>query len=537
MLKANKWTWLGIAAAALALRLTLGGAQLPYHYQADEFQVIERALRVGAGELNPGLFTWPGTLVIYLNFLGFAAYFVVGKVAGSVRDAAAFADLYWRAPGAFYFIGRAISSAFGVAAVVMAGRWARESLGAAAGLGAAAFVALAPGAPKASAAALPDMAAVALGTVSLALAAKYVNEPKLRYFAAAGVFLGLGAAAKYHVLFYAPALAACALLTAAPGRGKIKPLGIGAAAAASAFLLACPFAILDARSFAADLASIVRRPGMPYFSPDPLYLVGTTLPTALGWPLTAVAVVGAAMLIRRPGRHALVVALAAAPFVLVALTRPLPPKHLLPLVPPLALAAGAAFQAVISSRRRALRLWAASGLGVLVGAALALDVGHVIWAWREDTRTAAARYVAAEVPAGAKIITEAIPPDVDGPPLWPTKGALERLVTYHRVTGGGSPGRYTYQLRQPKYPFGRATYEIYLVAELGDLENAPTPTYAVLALPDDRDFYAEQATPYGAPLAPWYDKYEDFLTAKGFLIKELPGNGRPGPTVKIYRIS
>jgi hypothetical protein len=537
MLKANKWTWLGIAAAALALRLTLGGAQLPYHYQADEFQVIERALRVGAGELNPGLFTWPGTLVIYLNFLGLAAYFVVAKVAGLVRDAAAFADLYWQAPGTFYFIGRAISSAFGVAAVVMAGRWARDSLGAAAGFGAAAFVALAPAAVKASAAALPDMAAVALGTASLALAAKYVNEPKLRYFVAAGAFLGLGAAAKYHVLFYTPALAACALLAAAPGRGKIKPLVIAAATAAGTFLIACPFAILDARSFTADLASIIRRPGMPYFSPSPLYLLGTTLPAAVGWPLTAVAVVGAAILIRRPGRHGLVVALAATPFVLVALTRPLPPKHLLPLVPPLAVAAGAAVQTIIDSRRRALRVWAIWGLVVLCSAALALDVGHVIWAWREDTRTAAARYVAAAVPPGVKIITEAVPPDVDGPPLWPTKRALERLVKYYRVTGGGSPGRYTYQLRQPKYPFGHPTYEIYPVAELGDFGNAPTPAYAVLALADDRDFYAEQATPYGAPLAPWHEEYSEFLSARGVLIKEFSGSDRPGPTVKIYRLN
>ncbi len=291
------------------------------------------------------------------------------------------------------------------------------------------------------------------------------------------------------------------------------------------------------RSFGADLASIIRRPGMPYFSPVPLYLLGTTFPTAVGWPLTAIAIVGAASLIWRPGRHALMVALAAAPFVVLALIRPMPPKHLLPLVPPLALAAGAGVSMILNFRRRALRVWATWGLAGLWGAALALDVGHVIWAWREDARTAAARYVAAEVPPGAKIIAEAVPPDVDGPPLWPTKRALERLVKYYRVAGGGSPGRHTYQLRQLKYPFGHPTYEIYLVAELGDFGDAPTPAYAVLALADDRDFYAEQVTPYGVPLEPWHEEYSEFLSTRGVLVKEFSGSGRPGPTVKIYRLN
>ena len=205
-MKRNTWILLIVAGAAVALRLALAGAQLPYHYQGDEFQVVERALRVGAGELNTGLFTWPGTLVIYLNFFLFAAYFVFAKLAGIAGDAAAFAALYWRDPGAFYFLGRVLSSAFGVGAVLAAARWARASSGPAAGWLAAAFVALAPAAMKASAVALPDMAAAALGTASLALGAAYLREPKLRRYVAAAALLGLGAAAKYHILLNYPIL-------------------------------------------------------------------------------------------------------------------------------------------------------------------------------------------------------------------------------------------------------------------------------------------------------------------------------------------
>jgi len=536
MIQKNNWTLLAVAAAALALRLALAAAQLPYHYQADEFQVIERALRVGAGEFNPGLFTWPGTLVIYLNFLTLAGYFVVTKIAGVARDAAAFANLYWREPGAFYFLGRALSSAFGVGGVIMAAQWARVSINNAAALAAAAFVALAPAAVKASAVALPDAAAVALGTASLAYGVKYVREPKLRYFAAAGFLLGLGAAAKYHVLLYAPALVSCVLLS--PGAAaKGKAVGVGAGAAAAAFILACPFAVLDAPAFFSDLALMARRPGMFRWLPTPRYFFGTTLPLAAGWPLIAMAAVGTVSLIRRRGRFALVAALAAAPFIILALIRPLPPRHLLPLVPPLAIAAGAGAADVVNFKKRIIKIPATIGLALLFGATLAMDVGHVVWAWREDTRTAAAAWLEAEIPANAALVVETLPPDVEGPPLWPSRPALERLVAYYRAAGGGSPGRYGYQLKTPDYPFGHRTYDTYLVSELDDFKSVPAPGYALSTEADDGDFYAEQAKPYGIPLAPWAEEYARFLRKNGYPIKKFPGAGRPGPTIEIYRLN
>jgi hypothetical protein len=534
--KFNAALW-GIAAFALALRLALAAAQLPYHYQADEFQIVERALRVGAGDLNPGLFTWPGTLVIYINFVVYAGYFLVARVGGLVRDAAAFADLYWRDPAPFYFLGRAISSAFGVGAVVMCWRWARESYGAVAGLTAAAFVALAPAAVKASAVALPDMAAAALGAASLAYAVRFVQEPKTRHFVIAGFLLGLGAAAKYHVLLYAPALISCPFL-ARPVRGSIvKTLLPGAAAIIVAFILACPFAVLDARTFFADLAFMGRRPGMVRWLPSPGYVFGTTIPLTLSWPLVALTAAGVVSLIRRRDRFALVAALAAAPFVVATLIRPLPPRHLLPLIPPLAVAAGAVAASAADFKTRFLRVITATVIAVLICAALATDVAHVAWSWRKDTRSAAAEWIAANIPAGATVIVETLPPDVESPPLWPSQKALARLIKYYRDAGGGSPGRYSYQLKNPSYPFGRKTYDTRLAAEFDDLADAPAPAYAVLALPDDRDFFAEQAKPYGVTLTPRAEEYSRFLKLKGRVVKRFGGGRRPGPTVEIYRLN
>ncbi|MGD8718757.1 MAG: glycosyltransferase family 39 protein [Candidatus Zixiibacteriota bacterium] len=532
--KFNPALW-GIVAAGVLLRLVLAAAQLPFHYQADEFQVIERALRVGAGELNPGLFTWPGTLVIYLNFIAFAGVFVYAKLTGAAADAAAFADLYWRAPGFFYYVSRAITAAFAASAIWATWRWARDAFGRPAGYTAAAFVAFAPVAVAAGAIGLPDMAAAALGAASLAFAVSYLQKGQFRYSVLAGVFLGLGAASKYHVLFFVPALIACWLI---PSRGvsvRVKACAVGAAGALVAFVVACPFAVLDASSFVGDLAAMANRPGMVKWAPDATYFVGTIIPQAAGWFLIPLIVAGVVPLIRRPSRYGLVIALAAAPFVVAAVIRPLPPRHLLPLISPLAVAAGAFAADVASWTRPVWRRLAFGLVALLITLSAAGAVGHVTWAWRTDTRTEAFRYFKRNVPAGTPVILESLPPDVDGPPLWPDRASLERLIKYYRLLGGGSPGRYAYQLKNPRYPFGRTTYETYLFCETGGTGAIPTG-YAVRVVPDDRGFFAEQGKPYGTPLAPWADEYDAFLRERGHLVHNIPGAGRPGPTVEIYEL-
>ncbi|UCH77505.1 MAG: glycosyltransferase family 39 protein [Candidatus Coatesbacteria bacterium] len=535
MSRGYKWAVGGIAAAAVAIRLLLAAAQLPYHYQADEFQIVERALRVGAGELNPGLFTWPGTLVIYLNFLAYAAYFAVLRVFGAVADAAAFADLYWRAPGPFYFLGRLLSTAFGLVAVLAAGQGARRAFGPSAGLAAAAFVAVAPAAVQASAIALPDMAAAALGATALAFAARGLNEARPRYFLAAAICLGLGAAAKYHVLLYGPAIWAVILLAKTTVRRKAALLGGTVAAAAAAFVVACPFAVIAAGDFTRDVATMIRRPGMARWAPSPQYLAGTTLPLALGWPLLLAAAAGVGALAYLRTRAALVVALAALPFLGAALVRPLPPRHLLPLVVPLAWAVGAAVHATTSPNRRRGRSAAATVWIALGALAFGVAVGHLPGAWRADTRTMAAEYFGTSVPAGTRVLVETVPPDVDGVPLHPTRDSLVRLVKYYEAKGGGSPGRYAFLAKSPAYPFGHRTYETYLAEEW--LPSARPPVdVAVRVVPDDRAFFAEQAKPYGTMLAPWGEEYAAFLADRGHLRLVFAGQGRPGPTVEIYDI-
>jgi len=536
MREPRPWPLLGIIAGGLALYAVLAAAQLPHHYQGDEFQVVERALRVGAGGVNPGLFTWPGSLSIYLTFVLYAGFFAAARVAGVVTDAASFAGLYWRDPSGFYFLARALSALFGVAMLVAAYRWARAVWGRAAGYVAAGFAALAPGTVAAAASALPDMAAAAMGAASLAAAALFTQNPKRRYAILAGVFLGLGAAAKYHVLMYIPAAAACLLMAPLPAPARAKYVVAAAVAAAAAFVAACPFALLDAGSFVRDLSLMWHRPGMARWAPAPGSLFGSVLPGALSWPLLVLAAAALVFAAARKSRWAAIAALAVTPFIIAAFARPLPPRHLLPVVAPLAVVAGGALAWAWERRRGPLRIAAVCVVAVALAAALVVDVSHVAWAWRTDSRTEAAAYVEARIPAGTVVILEKIFPDTENPPLYPDKPSLERLAKHYRKTGGGSPGKYAYLARDPSYPFGHATYKVYLAEELGDFGGAPRPCYAIRTHPDDRSYYAEQGKPVGARLEPWEPRYDAFLAAAGRLEKSFPGARRPGPTVEIYRV-
>ena len=526
----------GLAAillAAVAFRVVAAAAQLPYHYQADEFQVIERALKVGAGELNPGLFTWPGTVVIYLNFIAFGCYFVFLRLAGVVSGAASFADYYWRAPGGFYFLGRLISVCFGGLTVAAVWRWTRRVASAAAAAAAAAMVTLAPAAVLTSGLALPDAAAVALGAAALAAAGKGARGG-WKTALAAGILLGLGTAAKYHVLLYAPALAVALGGSRANARENLRLFGLAAAGIIGGFIAGCPFAVIAFRDWWRDVALMVNRPGMITVGPAAPYTLGVTLPLTFGWPLTAAAAFGLVGLYIRRDRFAAAALIAAAPILLISFIRPLPPKYMLLLIPPAGAAVGAAVDAVGRSAVIFRRVAASAVFTIVFLIAAGVAIYNVAFAAQTDTRTIALRYIETHIPAETRILTEAVTPDVDGPPVWLNRAAATRLLTYYETARTGSPGRWGYFLKTAAYPYGHKTYDVYLLRQLPDERRMPRPAYAIWVKPDDPAYFAEQGLPYGAATATWGRRYTAFLQRYGHPVYVVSGKGRPGPAVELY---
>ncbi len=539
-----------ILLAAAALRLWLVPAQLPYHYVADEFQVVERALRVGAGNPNPGLFTWPGSSVIYLDFLLYAGYFGVALISGTVSSASEFARLYWTNPTVFYLLARLLSTAFGLLAV-----WAvyyitvrlyrtdtpgDTSYSTAAGLISAGAFALMPQAIISSAQALPDMTATALALAALAVSASGTAKSGWKRAAFAGLLLGFAIASKYHAVLYIIPLAGLCFFIKGTRPGGLKSIAFVCGGSVIGFVIACPFAVLDFPTFTADLSAMLARPGMAAFKSDPIYLVTTTLPLGISWPLFIFG--GAGLLwcvVRRFKGAGLVVGLLALSFILTAIPRPLPPRHLLPLFPAFAIAAGVlAAELYRSAKNRAGPVFGYVSAIFITLILLVVTFGDVKLVAREnrgDSRTLALAYIEDTIPTGASILTEAVEPDVTSPYIWPNRKSLERTGKYRRIEGLGGGERIARLLADPAYPFGEPTYDVYLVEMQDDLDTLDVE-YAIRCVPDDVRFFAEQAKPPGTSLNEWDERYARFLRERGKLLATISGAGRPGPTVEIYRI-
>jgi hypothetical protein len=524
---------LAIAAVLLvgaALRSSLIPAQLPYHYHADEFQVVERALRAGAGNLNPGLFTWPGSLVIYLDFVLYAVYFAVAFLSVAISSAADFARLYWTDPSVFYVLGRTLSTAFGLLAV-----WAVYYLttrlyymntpedtnrSPTAGLIAAASFALMPQAIISSTQALPDMAATAL--------------------ALAGLLLGFAVASKYHAILYAIPLIGLLFVDMRSFKNRFKTTGLVAAGLIVGFAVACPFALLDFRAFAGDVTAMVKRPGMAVLASNPTYLLAITLPLGVSWPFLLFGAAGIVWcFIKRFKAAGLVILLLALPYVIIAIPRPLPPRHLLPLYPAFAIGTGVFATDLYDRAKKNARRSPVYITPTIIAALLLIvavnDIKLIAWENREDSRTSALKYVEDTVPGGTVILTEAVEPDVASPYLWPDRESLERIGKYRREKGLGGGERVARLLADPAYPFGKPAYDIRLVEMYDDLEGIDAK-YAVRCIPDDERFFAEQGEPPGARLNEWDERYAGFLRERGELLATFSGAGRPGPTVEIYGI-
>jgi|GEM_PF-1314850 len=544
---------LGVAVVLLAaavLRSWLGPAQLPHHYVADEFQVVERALRVGTGNPNPGLYTWPGSIVIYLDFLLYAVYFGIALILGSVSSASELARLYWTDPTIFYLLARFLSTALGLLAVwavyyITVRLYNKDSpsdtgYSTVAGLISAGAFALMPQAIISSAQALPDMTATALALVALAVSAGGTAERGWKRAALAGLLLGFAVASKYHAALYLIPLAGLWFFIKGTRPGGLKSIAFVCVGSVIGFVMACPFAVLDFPTFAADWSAMLARPGMAAFKPDPGYLLTTTLPLGMSWPLFIFGGIGLVWCVVRKFKGVgLIVGLLALTFTLMAIPRPLPPRHLLPLFPAFAIAAGVfAVDLYRLAKHRASPVFgyvSAIFITVILLIVVFGDVKLVAWENREDSRTSSLKYVEDTIPTGTSILTEAVAPDVTSPSVWPNRESLERIGKYRRAEGLGGGERIVRLLADPAYPFGEPTYDVYLVEMHDDLDTLDVE-YAIRCIPDDSRFFAEQAKSPGTSLNAWDERYARFLRERGEVLATFSGTGRPGPTVEIYEI-
>jgi len=249
-----------ILLVALALRMWNIRQDLPYHYYHDESGVVYDALKMGTGDLNPHYFIYP-TLWYYALLSLYGCYFLVGKMAGLFGSARDFALLYLKDPSSFFLLARTLAALMGTAAVWATYRLGKRLFGKSIGLIAAAFFAVLPLHVQNSHYAIVDTPMVTLFICSLFLIASVMRKGKSLQYALSGIVLGLAVATKYTAgvtalsLFYAHWVISRQRNYPFQRFAFSRDLWVSYLLACAAFIIACPFSVLDYRTFIGDLVN------------------------------------------------------------------------------------------------------------------------------------------------------------------------------------------------------------------------------------------------------------------------------------------
>lgn len=290
-------TLTGFILRVLGIAWGLPGPDHLDSYHPDEWTVYSHAARIAmTGDLNPHFFNY-GSFPLVLG----ALLLRLSHAAGELPSALGY--LVLRGASLVAGCGTIVLSAW-IARTVFRTRWAMVP--------AAWVCAVAPVHVQCSQFATVDVLAGCLLAGSLACGLKLLEEDRLRWLVLAGVLAGLGAATKYvGILSVLPALAAYAL-----GRGTVRSLVSKRAllipgCAILAFLVGCPYAVLDWQAFQRDFlfeATHIREGATTeMLGKAPLwYFSSEVLPCALTAPLLGLVGVAAAWAALRRERGGLV---------------------------------------------------------------------------------------------------------------------------------------------------------------------------------------------------------------------------------------
>lgn len=467
--------FLVIVVVAAALRSIGSGYGLPHVYNPDEVAIMSRALGFARGDLNPHNFLYP-TLYFYVLFAWEGAWFVVGRLGGVYASLQAFETSFFVDPSAIYLAGRALSMVTGVATVIVTWRLGTRLFGRLAGVSAAMLLAVAPLAVRDAHYVKHDvpvtllimlvhlwLAGLVIDQTAAATPTSLSRAAQERGWAGVGVVAGLAMSTHYYAIFVAVPIAIAACLPARDGEPwspRIVRLGTAGLATAVAFFAASPFLAIEPGTAIRDIVAnreivmdrVTTHDGL--FGSLGFYTTWLAQ-DAVGTLTFTLAVAGAVATAAAGARRAIVAFAFPVAFLLfIANTFPAS-RYLNPLLPFIALLAGACC-AWLGSRQR---VWRSAATLLLVAATT--EAAMASWKadlfFRQtDTRTLALAWIEQHLPAGTSVLVQ--PYSV---PMRPSKAGLEEALTAHL----GSPDRATIKFRKQL-----------------DLQPYPSPAYRTIFL-------------------------------------------------------
>jgi 4-amino-4-deoxy-L-arabinose transferase-like glycosyltransferase len=419
----RRWPWWIALAAVLAVALGLrvwGIRQgLPYAYNADEnAHFVPGAIGLFGHGMNPHYFVNPPAYTYVLHAV-FAVWF--GGRAGV-------SNTYALHPTEVFVVARVTAAVVGTLAVwlvyVAGAKFADRRVG----LLAAALLAVAFLPVFYAHLALNDVPTLAPIALSLWGTAGVLRDGRMRWYALAGVGLGLACATKYTGgVVLVPLLAAVFVQLSARGAGSrarataFGGLVLAGVFALGAFVVANPFSVLDFAAFrdglnhqASAAEDELGKLGLTQRSGH-LYYVWTFM-WGLGVVPFAAGILGALAAIARDRRLAIVLVPAPILYVLFMGTQERYfGRWLMPVFPIVCILAAWAIvrgAEVLSRRAPALRpALYALGAVLLLGQGVVYSLHDGLVLSRPDTRNLARAWMAANVPPKTKIVVEPVVPD------------------------------------------------------------------------------------------------------------------------------
>jgi len=371
--------WLAcILTTAAALRTMGLTYQLPVPAGPDYLMLVGAALRMGTGDLNPHMFTWPAAPFYFLAFC-FGVMFLVCRGLGVVANPHDFERWFLEDPSAFFLVTRLIMVAVGLLSVVATYRIGCLLGSRRRGLWAAALLAVTPVEVIFCHYQKAEPLLVLTTLLALGAVIQWWQQDTPRRAASAGAAIGLACAVKYNaVLLVAPALATWIHHTWGTDRRQwirslIRRVAPGGLCLVAVFFALNPYLLLDAREALHQLAGqkqFLQAGDSPIHQTPVRSYLTVMFPVAFGWVLYVVYGVGLVWLavaaVRRRGADTVLLVFVIVSAAALATQKLVTPYYPLPMVPPLALGAAGVFCAVHRRSRSA---------GWVVGALLLVPAG------------------------------------------------------------------------------------------------------------------------------------------------------------------
>ena len=393
--------WLAVVIVAVAAVVRLWGIHFGFPHlntRPDEGAIASVAGGIYHGDLNPHFFNYPA---LFMTLVAAVMWFVP-----DLSDATT-----------AYRIARYLSAAAGIGSVLVLSRIGQRLYGRAAGLAAAALLAVAFLHVRDSHFGVTDVPMTFMVLVAFLYIVRMSESGSTQETIAAGIASGLATSTKYNAALIAlPAV--LAIITYREGhhgrlRSRVSRSGLYMSAMVGAFLVTSPFTLLDFREFVADVTFESRHLAEGHkvvLSRGWMHHMTSSLRYGIGIPLLATGIAGMLLAIVRDRRKgALVAAFPLAYYLVVGSGYTVFARYIIPVVPFLCLTASnaviaaAQWMAARSSRRRLAAAFAAVLVMCLSWPSAVSVVKFNRLVSRTDSRVAARAWLEQHIPPGTTV--------------------------------------------------------------------------------------------------------------------------------------